>query len=609
MRAAALTLILGAAAGGFVAAAADDGPIPEEARGHWAFQKPVRAALPDAATAESAHPIDRFIGARLAAAGLGFAPEADRHALIRRLRFDLTGLPPHPDEIARFLADDEPDAAGRLADRLLAAPGFGERQAQHWLDVARFAETDGFEHDKVRPEAWRYRDWLVGAFNADLPYDRFAQLQLAADEIAPGDEAALAATGFLVCGPDMPDINDQDERRHEFLNGMAATVGDAFLALTLGCCQCHDHKTDPVSIGDFYRMRAIFANTVPAMKRDKPVGHAVRERGIEAPPSYIRERGDFRAEGAPAEPAFLRVLNPGGEAIPPPAAGAASTGRRAAFARWLTRPDHPLTARVIANRVWQSHFGTGIVRSSEDFGATGEPPSHPALLDWLATELPAQGWSLKRLHRAIVLSRTYRQSSRGDGDAWRAALDRDPANEWLSRMPRRRLEGEAIRDAFLAAAGQLDRAAGGASVRPPLPPEVTATLLRGQWDVTETASAAHRRSLYVFVRRNLRYPIFEVFDRPDPNQSCSRRDRSTTAPQSLMLLNSDFSIQIAEAIAARVESEASGEESRIARAYALLFAREPTAAESAVGREFLQGGSLADYCLGLLNSNEAVYID
>jgi hypothetical protein len=590
--------------------AAAEEPITAADRQHWAFIPPVRAALPEV-EAESA--IDRFVLARLQTEGLGFAPEADRRTLIRRLSFDLNGLPPTPAEVDSFLADESPDAYAKVLDRLLASPAYGERWAQHWLDVARFAESDGFEHDKVRPEAWRYRDWVVAALNADLPYDRFVQLQLAADELAPDDKSAQAATGFLLAGPDMPDINLAEERRHNFLNGITGTVGEAFMGLTLGCAQCHHHRTDPVSTEDFYRMRAVFANAIIEVKRDQPYGGQVKENGAQAPASFVMMRGDFRSPGAAVEPAVLRVLNPQGVQISPPEPGAKSSKRRAAFARWLTGAEHPLTARVIVNRLWQHHFGLGLVPSSGDFGKTGAAPTHPQLLDWLAAELPERGWSLKQMHRLMLSSRTYRQGSRGSGAEWEAALKRDSTNKLLSRMSRRRLDGESIRDSFLAISGQLNLEGGGPSVRPPLPKEVTSTLLNNQWKVTPDAAGHRRRSLYIFARRNLRYPMFDIFDRPESSISCSRRNRSTTAPQSLMLLNSEFSLQAAEALAARISSaggdgDASDEQS-VERAYALIFSRPPTASERALGLDFLDRDSLGHYCLALLNTNEAIYVD
>ena len=578
--------------------------------GHWAFSPPRRPTVPPGA--QSA--IDYFILKRLGSAGLGFAPEAGKRTLLRRVSFDLTGLPPSADEVQTFLEDRSPGAYARAVDRLLASPAYGERWAQHWLDIVRFAESDGFEHDAVRPRAWRYRDWVIGALNADMPYDRFVQLQLAADEIAAGDGDAQVATGFLLAGPDMPDINLAEERRHNFLNGITSNVGATFLSLTLECAQCHDHRTDPVSTADFYRLRAIFANTI-SPERNKPLGDQVREPGRTAPASFVMTRGGFDAPGEAAEPAFPPALNHQGLGIAEPPEGASSSMRRSALASWLTRSEHPLTARVIVNRLWQHHFGTGIVPSPGDFGTAGQPPSHPELLDWLATELPRRGWSLKEIHRLMVTSRCYRQASRGEGAAWQSALAIDPNNALISRMPRRRLEGEAIRDSFLAISGRLNRDGGGPSVRPPLPHEVTSTLLNNQWTVTPDPDGHRRRSIYIFVRRNLRYPIFDVFDRPDSNLSCSRRSRSTTAPQSLTLLNSAFSLDTARALATRLASAGGAPGQRIDLAYRLVFSRPPDPSELALGLEFLTKEASADdsalsrYCLALLNTNEAIYID
>ncbi|NCG18229.1 MAG: DUF1553 domain-containing protein [Rhodobacterales bacterium] len=587
-------------------------PITEKDRAHWAFRPPIRVVPPEVTSpASDLQTIDRFLLARMEQEGLAFAPEADKRTLIRRVTFGLTGLPPQPRDVEAFLQDHSPEAYLKVVNRLLDSSAYGEYWAQHWLDVARFAESDGFEHDLVRKDAWRYRDWVIEALNADLPYDRFVQLQLAADEIAPGDQAAQRATGYLLAGPDMPDINLLEERRHSFLNSMTATVGQTFLALTLGCAQCHDHRTDPVSIDDFYRLRAVFTNTTSGMKPNKQLGHFVKESGSSVPTSFVMARGDFRSPDRAVEPAFLRVLNPERARISPPPAEAHSSMRRAAFARWLTRPDHPLTGRVMVNRLWQQYFGRGLVTSAGDFGHTGEEPSHPQLLDWLATEFPNQGWSLKALHRVLVTSRAYRQASRGETQAWKQALERDPPNTLLSRMPRKRLEGEAIRDTFLAISGLLNRKAGGPSIRPPLPVEITSTMLKNQWKVTEDENDHRRRSIYLFARRNLRFPMFDVFDRPDSNISCSRRDQSTTAPQSLTLLNSEFSSRVATALAKRVRADAPSPDERIQRVYALIFARNPSPTEHALGLRFLQetNDGLDHYCLALLNTNEAIYID
>lgn len=621
MRGILTSMLAAVAAGGIPSAVLAEKPLTAADRSFRSFVPPVRPVVPSVENEIGAlGEIDRFVLSRLERRGLKFAPEADRRTLIRRVTFDLTGLPPSPEEVENFVGDDAPDAYVRVVDRLLAAQAFGERQAQDWLDAVRFAESDGYEHDAIRPEAWRFRDWVIAALNADMPYDQFLQWQLAGDELDAGNPDARVATGFLVAGPDMPDMNLQEERRHQVLNGMTATVGEVCLGLTLGCAQCHDHKTDPVSTDDFYRLRAVFSNTVASLVRDQQLELEVREPGAVAPGEFVRIRGDFNHPGAVAYPGFPRVLNPENSMITGAAKDAVSSGRRTQFARWLTRAEHPLTSRVEVNRLWQHHFGKGLVASPGDFGHTGEAPVNPDLLDWLATELPARGWSLKAIHRLIVTSRVYRQASVGAGPEWAAALALDPDNRLLSRWPRRRLEGEEIRDSFLAVAGLLNRDGGGPGVRPPLPEAVTANLLKNQWKVTPDPSSHRRRSVYLFVRRNLRFPLFEVFDRPDSNMACARRDRSVTAPQSLTLLNGDFSQESAQALASRVSaeasvlnSEASGKDG-IRGAYALLFSRPPTAPEAEAARQFLASRpederGMTLLCLALLNTNEAIYID
>jgi Protein of unknown function (DUF1553)/Protein of unknown function (DUF1549) len=591
---------------------------------HWSFQPlqhPAPPVVQDAAWVRNE--IDRFVLARLERAGLKPMPETDRAALIRRLAFDLTGLPPTSQEVDSFVNDTDPQAYEKLVDRLLASPVYGERWALYWLDLARFAESDGFEHDKVRTNAWQYRDWVIDALNADMPYDEFVRRQIAGDELYADEKDATVATGFLVCGPDMPDINLQEERRHVVLNAMTATVGEVFLGLQMGCAQCHDHKYDPITQADFYGLRAIFEPAFPKLKRDQPLGSVVHETGRDVPVCHVMQRGDFRSPGPVVEASFPHIANPWDDSVPDPASsntgiGSHSTGRRSALAKWLTRPDHPLALRVIVNRLWQHHFNRGIVATPSDFGAIGDEPTHPLLLDWLATELPRRRWSLKAMHRLMVTSATYRQMSRPSddtGDRWRRTVTADPGNKLLGRMNRRRLEGETIRDAMLAVAGRLSPRRGGPSVFPPLPKEAVATLLNAdQWKVSADEEDQRRRSIYVFVRRNLRYPMFDAFDAPDTNASCPRRARSTTAPQSLMLLNSDFSLQAARGFAARVKQEAgilADADTQIRIAHRIAFARTPSDAELRLGRQFLQNpdGGLISYCLALLNLNEFIYID
>ena len=632
-------------------AAIREAPITKEDREHWAFRRLVRPAVPGLHRRKRFdNAIDACIEARLEREGIRPLPLAGRVTLIRRLAFDLTGLPPTPGEVDAFLADGRPDAYERLVDRLLASPAYGERWAQHWLDLARFAETDGFEHDKVRREAWRYRDWVIDSLNRDMPYDQFITWQLAGDEVAPDNPAARTATAFCLSGPDMPDINSQAERRHSLLNELTATVGSTLMALQVGCAQCHDHKYDPISQADFYRLRAIFQPAVH-VTRDKSLS-VLRERGGKLEPAHLMIRGDWRRKGPEVQPGFPRIVNAGKDGAANPQAVGKSSGRRTALARWLTRADHPLTSRVIVNRLWQHHFGHGLCRSPSDFGVLGLEPEHLELLDWLATELVRRKWSLKGMHRLMVTSQAYRRASRPSDPAWsddertaatatwKAAIEKDPRNELLARFSRQRLEGEAIRDAMLSAAGVLNTKRGGPGVRPPLPAELVKTLLSNQWKVTPDKREHYRRSIYVFARRNLRYPIFEAFDRPDGNASCPRRTRSTTAPQSLLLLNSRLSLDLARRLAGRVIAETKADDAaRIERLYRLTLSRRATPQELTDCGEFLKGqqrrlkaearrpgtlalpipaakeldphaaAALVDLSLAMLNLSEFIYVD
>lgn len=604
-----------------------DEPLPPEPpilatdREHWAFKPLARPSLPHVATTTARladwprQPLDLFVLDRLLKAELEPAPEAERSTLIRRVSFDLTGLPPRPAEVDEFMNDTRLDAYERLVDRLLDSPRYGERWAQHWLDLARFAETDGFEHDKTRPEAWRFRDWVIDAFNADLPYNEFVQQQLAGDELSPD---LRVATGFLVSGPDMPDLNVQDERRTVFLNDLTGTVSSALLGLQMGCAQCHDHKYDPLSQHDFYRLRAFFDRAFD-FKRDvlmAPLGG----NKFDVPTTFL-VRGDFRRPGPKLDPAFIRVANLDDDR---PRVSPNRSNLRSELARWITRPDHPLTTRVLVNRLWQFHFGEGLSSTASDFGVMGDSPLHEDLLNWLATELPRRNWSLKEMQRLLVTSATYRQTSRlaDNADAatrsnWQRATEKDSALRLLSRQRRQRLDGEAIRDAMLSAAEELSDRRHGPGVRPPLPPELVVTLLKNQWTISEDKADWNRRSIYLFQRRNLRYPLFEAFDRPDGNASCPRRNRSTIAPQALFLLNSELSFDLAKTFAMKLRTNGgSTPASRIDAAYQSALGRLPTERERHWGVDFLTvadnasaDARLTDFCLALFNLSEFIYVD
>jgi hypothetical protein len=594
----------------------EEAPITSAAREHWSFQLLKRPPLPDVKNAALArNQIDLFLLARLQEREIEQQPEADRETLIRRVTLDLTGLPPSPSEIDAFLADQSLDAYEQLIDRLLASPMSGERFAQPWLDLARWAETDGFEHDVERPDAWKYRDWVIDALNADLPYDQFLSQQLAGDEIHPGDPVAQTATGFCLAGPDMPDINLKDERRHTVLNDIASTVGSVFMGLQFGCAQCHDHKYDPISQADFYRLRAIFEPAVDFS------GHVLREGKQKDIASHFYVRGDFRRQGPEVNASLPRVVNWWNDEVQPPSPDEKSSTRRKQLATWLTRDDHPLTGRVMANRLWQQHFGRGLTETPSDFGTIGDPPLHKELLDWLATELVEQDWSVKSLRRLIVTSATYRQASRpsGDNTAWRAALEKDPRNLFFSRYPRHRVSGEMLRDMMLATSDSLNTDQHGKGVRPPLPKEVVQTLLSpDHWKVSAAPADHYRRSVYVFARRNLRYPMFEAFDRPAATASCPQRPSSTIAPQSLILFNSDFSSETARRLAESVLREVPGDRERqIEVLYRRTVGRRPTKEELSDITAFFQlrsseqdaAEAFVDLCLTMLNSSEFSYIE
>ncbi|MEW4489638.1 DUF1549 and DUF1553 domain-containing protein [Thalassoglobus sp. JC818] len=608
----------------------DEPEITEADRDYWAYQPVERPPVPEVANIDLCNnPIDQFIIARLEDKGLKPVPLATKQQLIRRVTFDLIGLPPTQSEIAEFLEDNSPDAYERLVTALLNRPGYGERWAQHWLDLVRFAETDGFEHDHVRPEAWRYRDWVIKAFNDGLPYDEFLRLQIAGDEIAPDSSDALIATGFLLAGPDMPDINLQEERRHNFLNGIAANIGEVILGLRFGCAQCHHHRTDPISQQDFYRIRSFFEpldlfkdHSLPEAGAEPSKARVAKNLAKNVPVSKVYMKGDFRRPGPEISPQFPRVIQTNAELQE---LDESAHGRRIAFAQWLTAPDHPLTARVIVNRIWHHHFGEGLIGTTSDFGWMGDSATHPKLLDWLAAELIDSGWNLKALHSLIVNSATYQRASlptenlsAEDKAIWEELIEQDRNNRLLGRRNRRRLESEAIRDSMLSVSGELNRQTGGPGVRTELPKAVTSTLLKNHWKVTEDPAEHDRRTIYLFMRRNLRLPFLEAFDKPDANLSCPVRSKTTIAPQALHLLNSDFARERATAFAARltqeVDSGADSQPERINLAYDLCFSRKPNVQELTNCLAFLNDHpddevALIDLCHALMNLNEFIYID
>jgi Protein of unknown function (DUF1553)/Protein of unknown function (DUF1549)/Planctomycete cytochrome C len=616
---------------------------------HWAFQVPQKPALPEVRqSAWVRNPIDRFVLARLEQQKIAPAPEADRNTLLRRLSLDLIGLPPSPQEIASFLADTSPDAYEKVVDRLLASPHYGERWGRHWLDLARYADSDGYTIDGPR-QIWKYRDWVIDALNRDLPFDRFTIEQIAGDLLPHPTTSQLIATGFHRNTPSNFEGGiDFEQYRVEAVADRVATTGAAFLGLTIGCARCHDHKYDPITQREFYQLFAFYNNTdeisteaerydfnrpflelatpeelarreayqsqvsqlsreladyvkklsarPPApddppkykdhglqervvnlralRKRQPPITSTLVMRELPVPrPAYIHLGGDFLHHGAPVSPGVPAVLS-----------SKPVTGNRLDLARWLVDPSNPLTARVTVNRFWQAYFGKGLVETENDFGLLGSKPTHPELLDWLATEFMARGWSMKAMHRLIVTSATYRQSSHARPDLEEA----DPYNRLLARQSRMRLEAEILRDSALVASGLFAPQVGGPSVYPPIPEGAMAvTQVKREWP-TATGPDRYRRGLYTFFYRSIPHPGLALFDAPDASAACTRRVRSNSPLQALTLLNDEAYIEFSRALARRVLKEApDGDAARMDRAFLLAMGRKPHPVEAGRLQRFL----------------------
>lgn len=622
-------------------------PTPKRKSNHWAFQPIVRPEVPEVEDAGWVKtPVDAYVARGHRKAGLKRAVEASRAVLVRRLYLDLIGLPPTPDELNAALNDSSPKAIEKLVDRLLDSPHYGERWGRYWLDLTRWAESQGYQHDIIRPYAWRYRDYVVDAFNKDKPYDQFLKEQLAGDELQPYSDENLIATGFLGAARISGNQEDDAIQRNDVLVDIVNATSSAMLGLTMECAQCHNHKFDPVSQRDYYRLQAFFvrgqlgnlalrdpeasnptdlASWIPkpafafynrevktlARKKlgtppEKPqtwgfLSAATGDPGIERLPVVNRKpikwlptilkdarasiliRGDAGSPGQEVQPGWPEVLG-----ATPSSLGAKP---RTTLADWMADPANPLVARVWVNRLWQYHFGRGIVATSSDFGVEGAEPTHPELLDWLASELISNGWSTKSIHRLIVLSSTFRQERKFHS----ANASIDPNNRMLWNWPRRRLEAEAIRDAVLVSTGELQRAVGGVSVPP------------------EREEQNPRRTIYLFQQRSDMPSVMAMFDAPEGIASCSRRSVSTVALQPLFMLNSQFMARRATALAKVVVEEA-GDDPRkqIEVAFRRTLSRQPDARERELAEEILQGedsaSNLMQFCHALLNLNEFVYI-
>ena len=551
---------------------------------HWAFVPPVAGAPPPGPAAPHAldHPIDRFVAARLAATGLALAPEATAETLLRRVHLDLTGLPPTIAEIDDFLARHAVDPEGAylaIVDRLLASPHYGERMARWWLDQARYADSNGYSIDAPR-DIWLWRDWVIEAFNRDLPFDRFTIEQLAGDLLPEATLAQQIATGFHRNTPlNQEGGIDREQFRIESIFDRVATTGVVWLGLSIGCAQCHDHKFDPVSQRDYYRLFAFLNNQdEPTLTLPRPdADPAAADDAAAAPPTtlVLTERSEPRRTTVLVQGDFTRPaeeVTPDTPEVLPPLAATATPPNRLDLARWLVDRGNPLTARVLVNRLWQRLFGAGLVDTENDFGLMGSPPSHPELLDWLAVELMDGGWSMKAIQRLIVTSRTYRQQSLETP----AAVAVDPRNRLLGRQRRLRLEAEIVRDVALTASGLLTTTIGGPPVFPPIPAGATALgQVTREWP-TSAGPDRLRRGLYTFVYRATPPPALAVFDAPDGLTSCTRRSRSNTPLQALTLLNDTAFVEMAEALAAIIRAEG------VETAFRRCTARHPDAAELAV---------------------------
>lgn len=589
-----------------------DEAVPQSPAEHWAFhavRRPVVPAVKDSAWVRNE--IDAFVLSKLEQRGWRPAPPADAGALLRRVHLDLTGLPP---TLAEQHQRERPLEA--VVDELLCRPEYGERWARHWLDVVRYADSNGYERDAEKPFVWRYRDYVIQALNADKPFDQFVREQVAGDELPQPSAEMMIATGFLRLGHWDDEPADPAADRYDQLDDIVSTTGQAFLGLTIGCARCHDHKFEPLSTKDYYSLIAIF-NPLQRPQKGRaeltvPVGAGKLEAYIwaepapKAPETHVLVRGSPGRHGEVVGPAVPAILAPQQPVFPAP--NERTTQRRLGLAQWLASEKNPLTARVIVNRVWQQHFGQGLVRTANDFGLMGAAPTHPELLDWLADWFVHDAkWSLKKLHRLILASNTWRMSKSAPAGDPRAIAD--PEDRLLWRMPYRRLEVEAVRDSMLFVSGRLNVKRFGPAMKPAIPAAaLEANSDKGSvWKASDEQEAS-RRTIYAFVKRGLVVPMLEVLDLADTVSSCPQRQVTTVAPQALSLFNGEFVNQQARHFAQRVVAGA-GDDARkqIELGWRLALCREPTAKEVAKMLEFRQSESLEQMCRVILNLNEFVY--
>lgn len=696
--------------------------VNEKTRNYWAFRPLEKPSTPKLAQdGWNANPLDAFVAKHLEEAGLTPNQPATRQQLIRRAYYGLIGLPPTLEEVKAFEADDSPDAFEKVVDRLLSLPQYGEKWGRHWLDLVRYAETNGYERDNPKPETWRYRDYVIRAFNADKPYDDFIVEQLAGDELEKVTADSIIATGYQRLGIWDDEPADPDQAYYDGLDDVLSTTSQVFLGLTVGCARCHDHKIDPIPQRDYYRMMAFFHNTLNNIqqrrfkksaytlntlrviadesekreharqkkehekqltslenqvqkfenkiaatfsnpekedaadkrtrelllkqKREKALDEtelreylqaknklqelrrkqlprlssalSIQENGRNAPDTYVLIRGNAHAKGELVQPGYPSVLGFPDPIFPKPSESAASSGRRMVLARWIASPENPLTARVIANRIWHFHFGRGIVRSPSNFGQNGERPTHPRLLDWLASEIIKNDWSLKRFHKTLMLSKTYQMSSAANP----LGMQKDPENNLFWRFDMRRLTAEEVRDSIINLSGKLNLKMGGRSIYTDIPDEVLATASRpgNAWGKSDAADR-RRRSVYIFVKRSLHEPMLKAFDLADTDSSCAVRFTTTVPTQSLTMLNSKFVNDQATVFAERIQKEAGdNRKDQVRLGLSLATNRQPSEEEVADGMAMMdemqqiagltKNQALERFCLMAVNLNEFLYLD
>ena len=692
----------------------EERPVTAEEKSFWAFRPVIRSELPKN---KQTNPIDAFLIAAIREKNLQVAPPANRRALVRRAYLDLVGLPPTVAQVEKFVNDPAPDAFAKVVEDLLASPHYGERWGRHWLDLIRYADSGGFEFDRDKPNAWRFRDYVIRAFNRDRPYDRFVREQLAGDEFPETGTDGRIGVGYLRLG--LENNMKTEMTRLDELDDLVGTTSNAFLGMTVGCARCHNHKFDPIPQKDYYRMQAVFypakpldyrlapADEVTAWQAEvkrvdalvKPVqaelaalekpyrdaivaakkaklpdyiqlalrtpaeqrtegqrlnaiqvektlvaeekelkaalsegdsdartvlrkrikdleatkpkipdtALSIAEESRVAPESRFLHRGSSGQPGSVMQPGVLTAASWNEWKFPTPPADAKTSYRRRGFAEWLTAPENPLTARVMVNRIWLNHFGEGLVRTPNNFGKTGDAPTHPELLDWLASEFVRSGWSMKAMHRLMMNSEAYQRGS----DDITANLAVDGENRLLWRMPRRRVEAEVIRDSILSVAGNLVDRLGGPGVFPYIDPALFQASSARTWPgKPDTDPSTWRRSVYVFTKRSIPLPILDIFDKPDSVASCARRNRSTIAPQSLILMNNSFVAMEAAKFAERLRQMAGDDAAaQVRAAYAIALGRAPSQQEAERSIAFVTAdkNGLVDFCQTMFNLNEFVY--